>query len=43
MMLGGVEQWVLVQGRVNAPILLKIHGGPGQAEIPTIHLNAQLE
>ena len=44
MTLGGVEQWVLVRGpRANAPILLKIHGGPGQAEIPTIHMNAQLE
>ncbi len=44
MTLGGVEQWVLVRGpRANAPILLKIHGGPGQAEIPTIDMNAQLE
>src|SRR4051794_10543599 len=44
MMLGGVEQWVLVRGRgVDAPILLKVHGGPGQAEIPTIHMNARLE
>jgi proline iminopeptidase len=44
MVLGGVKQWVLVRGpRANAPILLKIHGGPGQAEIPTIHMNAQLE
>ena len=44
MVLGGVEQWVLVRGRrADAPILLKIHGGPGQAEIPTIHMNAQLE
>ena len=44
MTIGGVEQWVLVRGpRANAPILLKIHGGPGQAEIPTIHMNARLE
>ena len=44
MILGGVEQWVLVRGRrANAPILLKIHGGPGQAEMPTIDMNAQLE
>jgi pimeloyl-ACP methyl ester carboxylesterase/DNA-binding PadR family transcriptional regulator len=43
-MLGGVEQWVLVRGpRADAPILLKVHGGPGQAEIPTIHMNARLE
>jgi pimeloyl-ACP methyl ester carboxylesterase len=41
--LGGVKQWVLVRGRHNAPILLKLHGGPGQAEIPTIHMNAALE
>ena len=44
MELGGVEQWVLVRGRrADAPILLKVHGGPGQAEIPTIHMNALLE
>jgi proline iminopeptidase len=43
MMLGDAEQWVLVRGRVDAPILLKIHGGPGQAEIPTIDMNARLE
>jgi pimeloyl-ACP methyl ester carboxylesterase len=44
MTLGGVEQWVLARGpRTNAPILLKIHGGPGQAEIPTIHMNSRLE
>jgi pimeloyl-ACP methyl ester carboxylesterase len=44
MILGGVEQWVLVRGRrADAPILLKIHGGPGQAEMPTIDMNAELE
>ena len=44
MTIGGVEQWVLVRGpRATAPILLKIHGGPGQAEIPTIQMNARLE
>ncbi len=44
MTLGGVEQWVLVRGRrADAPILIKIHGGPGQAEIPTIDMNARLE
>src|SRR3954454_3433554 len=44
MTLGGDAQWVLVRGpRAKAPILLKIHGGPGQAEMPTIHMNAELE
>ena len=44
MTLGDVEQWVLARGqRTEAPILLKIHGGPGQPEIPTIDLNARLE
>lgn len=41
--LGGGEQWVLVRGRTDAPILLKVHGGPGQAEMPTIDMNARLE
>jgi proline iminopeptidase len=44
MTLGGAEQWVLVRGRsTDSPILLKVHGGPGQAEIPTIDMNARLE
>ena len=45
MLIGGVEQYVLLRGRDrNAPLLVFVHGGPGASETPFLRrYNADLE
>lgn len=31
--LGGLQQWVMLEGKANGPVLVYLHGGPGAAEL----------
>src|SRR5204862_7055365 len=43
-MIGGVSQYIVIRGRDRTqPVLLFLHGGPGFAERPFAHANAELE
>lgn len=43
--LGGIAQWILLQGNdTSQPVLLVLHGGPGYAMLPLFHeYNRELE
>jgi pimeloyl-ACP methyl ester carboxylesterase len=43
--IGGVDQWVLIRGGNSSnPVLLMVHGGPGQSEMYLSHMvNGELE
>ena len=43
--LGGLPQTIRIRGddRLNNPVLLFVHGGPGLPEMPVAHRNAELE
>jgi pimeloyl-ACP methyl ester carboxylesterase len=37
---GGIEQWVSIRGNSRAPLMLYLHGGPGEAMSPFLDLFA---
>lgn len=41
--LGGLEQWITLRGRADAPILLVVHGGPGDVQSPLVTAYADYE
>jgi pimeloyl-ACP methyl ester carboxylesterase len=41
--LGGIEQWITIRGRADAPVLLVVHGGPGDVQSPLVSAYAGYE
>jgi pimeloyl-ACP methyl ester carboxylesterase len=42
--LGGIEQWITIRGaNKNSPVLLIVHGGPGEAQSPLVSTWEPLE
>ena len=35
--IGGIQQWIAIQGEVSKPAILYLHGGPGEAQSPFLN------
>src|SRR5688500_18412385 len=36
-LIGGIQQWVAIQGEDTKPAILYLHGGPGEAQSPFLN------
>src|SRR5687767_12656322 len=41
--IGGIDQWVTIRGDDNKPVLLLLHGGPGDVQSPFVSVYAPYE